>query len=258
MNRSINHTGRTFLVAGGSGDVGEGIVHRFLRAGARVVVPSRSAENLERLRQGVRDAAHLGAEAEKRLVTLEGHLDSEERAATLRENVLEQVDNLSGVIAALSGPSMRDTQSTGPLVHVTMDAWREVVEHNLTVHFIAAKTFIPALVTQENATYTLISGGGGEFVKPDDAPVSVALAGQLMLARALAQEMSGKVRVKALILCTPIAARSRDEVQATWLSADEVGIYATYLASEEAASVEDALIRFWTSSDLERLGRGES
>lgn len=250
MSLNIDHSGRTFLVAGGAGDVGEGIVRRFLRAGATVIVPSRSAENLERLLQGVRDAPALGANAAGRLVTLEGHLGSEEQAGELRERVLE-IGSLNGVVAALSGPSMKDTQSTGPLIDVAIDTWREILEHNLNVHFITAKTFIPVLGKQDSS-YTFISGGGGEFVKPGDAPVSVALAGQLMLARALAQEQTG-VRVKALILCSPVAARSRTEVQEAWLTADEVGVYATYLASAGAAAVDDALVRFWRRSDLDAL-----
>jgi uncharacterized protein YbjT (DUF2867 family) len=42
--------GTTALVAGGAGEVGEGIVRAFLAGGARVVVPSRSAAKLDALR----------------------------------------------------------------------------------------------------------------------------------------------------------------------------------------------------------------
>jgi NADP-dependent 3-hydroxy acid dehydrogenase YdfG len=38
------------LIAGGTGSVGEGIVRAFLKQGATVVVPSRTAERLEQLR----------------------------------------------------------------------------------------------------------------------------------------------------------------------------------------------------------------
>jgi len=252
--RPINHSGHRFLVAGGTGDVGEGIVRSFLRAGAIVAVPSRSAEKLARLRQTIMDDPQLDVSAQEHLITIEGRLDTEEEAADLRDRVLEHVGQIDGVIASLSGPSMRDTQKTGPLLTVSIETWREIIEHNLTIHFVAAKTFLPVLTGRTGASYTFISGGGGEAVKPDDAAVSVALAGQLMLARACAKELGEDLRVNTLVLCTPIVARSRTEIQPTWLTANEVGAYTAYLASDDASSVRGQLIRFTHRSELNELG----
>lgn len=59
--------GKIVLVAGGAGNVGEGIVEIFLAEGA-IAVPSRKAESLDRLRE------YLGALATERFVPTVGNI----------------------------------------------------------------------------------------------------------------------------------------------------------------------------------------
>jgi len=48
--------GKTALIAGGTGGVGEGIVRAFLSEGATVIVPSRSSDRLQQLTDQLEDS----------------------------------------------------------------------------------------------------------------------------------------------------------------------------------------------------------
>lgn len=60
MYRAVEHpdlSGRRVLVAGGTGGVGEGVVRRYLAAGAKVIVPTRTAQRGEQFRRLLGDTA---------------------------------------------------------------------------------------------------------------------------------------------------------------------------------------------------------
>jgi NAD(P)-dependent dehydrogenase (short-subunit alcohol dehydrogenase family) len=57
VNTMLNQ--QNILVAGGAGEVGEGITQQLLAAGATVIVPSRSPDKLERLKMQVEHPEHL-------------------------------------------------------------------------------------------------------------------------------------------------------------------------------------------------------
>jgi NAD(P)-dependent dehydrogenase (short-subunit alcohol dehydrogenase family) len=62
------------------------------------------------------------------------------------------------------------------------------------------------------------------------APMSVSAAAQLMMARVMAEELSGTpVRVNALVL-GPVMTRARSRGRPEWLGAGEVGEFAAELA----------------------------
>ena len=66
--------GKIILIAGGAGNVGEGVVATFLREGATVIVPSRRQESLDKL------LSFLGSLASERLVGLVGNIGQLEGA----------------------------------------------------------------------------------------------------------------------------------------------------------------------------------
>ena len=79
-------TDKTVVVPGGTGNVGEGIVRQFLRAGARVIVPSRSESRLNDLR------GYLGTDVD-RLVGVTAAYGTFDEADTFAES-LGQIDHV--------------------------------------------------------------------------------------------------------------------------------------------------------------------
>jgi 3-oxoacyl-[acyl-carrier protein] reductase len=227
--------GKIALIPGGTGGVGEGIVRGFLNAGATVVVPSRREESLEKLRR------QLGESAGDRFVPLVGDLSQTESAEALRDQAMEKVGRIDAVVASLNGRWNQDI----PLTKTSLDDWKQMLDSNLTAHFIAARTFLPVL--EYGSSYTLIGGGAAEAAMPNYGPVCVPAAGQLMLTQVLVEENKGSgIRINEVVLHSLIATRERaSDGHPEWITADEVGAYTAWLASEEASMVNGSIIRLY-------------
>lgn len=208
------------LVAGGAGEVGEGIVRQFLQAGATVVVPSRGQEKLDALRQ------RLDAKDNEKLVTLTGNIGDEAGAEALRDEILAKYGRLHHAVASLGG-----WWQGQPLTEISLETWHRLLDNSLTAHFISARAFLP-LLQATNGSYTLINGGGALHPVPTAGPVSTSAAAQIMLGKVLAAENGPHgVRVNNLVLATPVRTRSRPDGQSGWLTADDAGRYCIALAT---------------------------
>lgn len=225
--------GKVALIAGGTGGVGEGIVRAFLQAGATVVVPSRTPDKLDRLRE------YLGES--DRFISIEGELSNVERAEELRDRIMAEVTQLDAVVASVNGRWNEDI----PLLQTSLDDWRRMLESNLTAHFITARTFLPVL--PKGSSYTLIGGGAAEQAIPNYGLVCIPAAGQIMLTQILiAESKNTGVRINEVVLHSAIATRERPgDEHPEWLTADEVGQYTAWLASDEATMVSGSIIRLY-------------
>lgn len=226
-------TGKVALIAGGTGGVGEGIVRAFLNEGAVVVVPSRNSDRLQQL------VEQIDSTATERLIPIVGDFADSQTADQLRHQVFSNVGRLDAVVTSLNGRWGEDL----PLIKTSLADWRQMIESNLTAHFIAAKTFLPVL--QRGSSYTLIGGGAALKPIPHYGPVCVPAAGQVMLTQMLIEEMKDSgVRINEVVLNSYIHIRERDGTgHSEWLSADEVGKYTAWLASDEASMVSGTIIQ---------------
>jgi len=194
--------GVAVLVAGGTGNVGRAIVTGLVHSGATVVVPSRSAAKLAALR-AVQTAA--GAD---RLITIPGDISNEQQAAEIRHEALARVTRLDAVVASLgsfvAAPSVL-AEPRAALEHVLADY--------LLAHFVVARTFLP-LFTSTPGTYLLINGPLAFAPAPGSGLVSIATAGQAMLADTLIEETAHtSARVNELVIHLGIGWGSPEETR---------------------------------------------
>ena len=230
--------GKVSLILGGAGYVGEGIVRSFLEEGAFVIVPSRSPERLQELRKV------LGTAATERLVTVPANTGTVAGAEGLRDQILQRMKRLDAVVASLGG-----FREGAPLVETTLEEFGKVLNDNLLSHFIAARTFIPVL--KPGATYTFVAGLAGEIPQARTGPVAVAMAGQQILQRVLAEEMRDSgVRINELLVKS-VLSRARGEPGPETLTAEEVGAFAAKLASPEGAHWHGVQIRLLDRTSYE-------
>ncbi len=215
-------SGRVAVVAGGAGAIGEGIVRAFLAAGARVVVPSRQAERLAGLRERV------GGFGELHGVVCD--VGSPGGAEALVAAVVRSVGPLDAVAAAVGG-----WWQGGPVVDVEPAEWARVLDANLTSHFLLARALVPALRGRPGSSYQMVIGDTADAPVPGASLSTVTAAGVLGLFKALAAEEPA-VRIYGLYL-GPVVTRARPEGPPEWLTAEEVGTYAAWLASN-GGSVE--------------------
>ncbi|MBE9206950.1 SDR family oxidoreductase [Nostoc sp. LEGE 06077] len=235
MNQLEN---KVALILGGAGNVGEGVVRAFLKAGAIVAVPSRKPEKLEELRTYLGELAHP-----EKFIPIVGEITQIESAESIRDQLLQQFGQLDAVVASLGGWWFGNK----PVTEVSITEWQQYLDSNLTSHFIAARTFLPVLKENKGTSYTFIGGAAAEVPIPNVSPVSIPAAGQLMLAQVLMQENKGStVRINEVIVHSWVATRTtKERSQSTWISADDIGEFTAWLASDAGAMVNSSLLRLY-------------
>jgi len=216
-------SGQRILVAGGAGEVGEGITRQLLKAGATVIVPSRNADKLANLTEWV-------GGTDDNLITIEGSIGTIEGAQAIRDSA----GDIDHVIASLGGWWQGQA-----IPDIELDLWHNLIDNSLTAHFVTAKTFLPHL--KDNASYTLINGGAALHTMPNVAPITISASAQLRLAEVIAVE-NPSLRVNSLVLNTPVITRSRPTGQDGWLSADDAGRYCVYLAGDDATETGKTIV----------------
>ncbi len=218
-------------MAGGAGGVGEGVVRALLRAGARVIVPSRERARLDALR------ALLGRDADG-LHTVEADVGDFSSCARLRDEALRAHGTIAGAVSAIGG-----WWQGARLTRVSSEDWERVLRNNLHAPWVFARTFLEPLHATEGATYTLLSGTAALEPVVDAGPSSIAGAATLMMARALAAEAKGThLRVNTLVLGPVRTRNTRGPGMPEWLTADEVGAYVAHLVSDQGRMVSGAVV----------------
>ncbi len=203
--------GKRVVVAGGAGEVGEGIVRQLALAGATVIVPARSEAKLDVIRQ------RLGEERE-RVQGVEGEFATLPDACEVRDRILEG-GPIDVVVASLGG-----WWQGGTLPEVPMEEWDRVIENNLTTHFVVARTYVPVLQGRAGTHYIQITGGACEMPIPNSSLISITAAGVRMIGRMLETELrSSGIRISQVEIDSPVASRSRPDAEPSWVTADEVG-----------------------------------
>ena len=218
-------SGKIAYIAGGAGNVGEGIVRGFLKAGATVVTSSRSNEKLDRLRELLKDTPT------DKLTTIEGGLGDIESGEALRDKILDKFERIDAVVASLGSSWDKNL----PLTEVTMEQWQKYLLTNLTTHFVTARTFLPFLGRTKSSSYTFLGGAAAEIAIPNYSVVAIPAAGQLMMAKVVMQEMKDSgVRINEVVVNSLVNTRdSQDRAKPDWITADEIGDYIAWLASDE-------------------------
>lgn len=237
MNQLPDLHARTVLVPGGTGNVGEGIVRTLLTAGARVVVPSRSADRLDSLRELI--GTPLADRLEGVVATYETFADADELGASLSAKGIRVTD----VVALVGG-----WWSGKALWEISESDWARVFVSPATTHIALVRAFLPHL--DPAGSYTLVAGFSSYSAEARSGPVSMQGAAQLMMRRVLSKEITDGPRVNDLML-GPIINRSRPQGRKQWLTADEVGMVAARVISDP--TITDTTVDIQTRASFEEL-----
>jgi NAD(P)-dependent dehydrogenase (short-subunit alcohol dehydrogenase family) len=183
----FNLTGKRALVTGATRGIGLAAARALAGRGAAVAVTGRKPETVEQavglLRDGGAEAhgvvCHQGDPAA--IDILFAQLD----ALTFSPDVV--------VVNAATNPVM------GPLAEVALDAWRKILDVNLTGALLTAQAAARRMAARKRGSIVFISSVAGLEPIPGLGAYSVSKAGLLGLMRALAGELGPQgVRVNAL------------------------------------------------------------
>ena len=179
--------GRVVLITGGSRGIGAGTARAFAAEGARVAVVGRDRTALDEV------AAATGGIGITADVT---RLDDIESARARTETELGPVD----VLCVFAGGGVA---RPGPTAEMSEEAWRSVIDGNLTATFLTLKVFLPGMQERRAGSVITMSSSAGrlpsnlragapDLGNPWGAPVAydAAKAGVQALTRHVAAEVA--------------------------------------------------------------------
>lgn len=227
---------RVALVTGGSGALGQAIVHRLLHEGDTVCVPYIVEAERARLE------ASLDAATRPR-VMLE-HCDVTDDAAMgrLANSVVARHRGIDVLVTGVGG------FAGGALVETDRVTWDRMLAMNLTSAFTAARAVVPHMLNAGSGRVIMIASRA--VVPPAGGFIgyTVAKAGVIALMQALAQEVKGHgVTVNAVApstMDTPANRSAMPDVDPKgWVPVAAVADAVAALATEGAGHVTGTLVQ---------------
>ena len=226
---------RVALVTGGSGALGQAIVHRFLGEGATLCVPYIVDAERARLE------ASLDATTKSRVMLERCDVTDDGAMSRLAGTVVKQHGRIDVLVTGVGG------FAGGGLVETDRATWDRMLAMNLTSAFTAARAVVPHM----------LSAGGGRVVMIASRAVlppaggfigyTVAKAGVVALAQALAQEVKDRgVTVNAVCpstMDTPANRAAMPDVDPkSWVPVTAVAEAVASLAAASAGHVNGTLL----------------
>ncbi|XVU29827.1 SDR family oxidoreductase [Actinoplanes sp. CA-054009] len=225
-------TGRTVLVIGGAGGVGEGVTRALLARGATVVVTSRRQSTLDDFTTRVGDPRLRG----ETLDLIDPALG--ERAAALKATY----GPFDGVVLSVADWGR---QGRKPLLALTDAEWDDLIVQNQTTIFRAYRAFLPTLAP--GGMTAQLNGLSADLPFPGAGGVALTAAATKSMTRTIAAELGGRgPRVYEVILGV-IRTRARQLAgvdDERWIPATHVGTHIAELVAGTSPLAGDDLHYF--------------
>lgn len=174
----INLQSKVAIVTGGSRGIGLAVASDLLRAGASVVISGLQEAHLQDARRTL-DGAGRG---EPRLETMQADVGNPAEANRLVQRAIER---FGGLDILVNNAGVGDF---APVADMSIDAWRRVIETNLSGVFYCCHAAIPAL-RQRSGWIINISSLAGYNAFPGGAAYCASKAGLNAFSEVLMQEV---------------------------------------------------------------------
>ncbi len=170
--------GRLALVTGASRGIGRAVSLGLAKAGAHVVLLARTVGGLEELDDDIRAVGGAATLVELDLKRLD-KLDALGPTILQRWGKLDILVANAGILGPLS-----------PLGHITSDAWREVIDINLTANWHIIRSVDPLIRRSDAGRAVFVSSGAAQARNAYWGPYSASKAGLEALAKTWALELA--------------------------------------------------------------------
>lgn len=173
--------GKTALVTGAGTGIGEAIARRLAADGAAVLVTGHQEGNTRSVADSIRAE---GGEATAMTVDVRD-------SAAVRRAVELAVDRYGRLDIAVANAALAGSRAyLGPLVEVSDDDWKEIIDVNLTGVFYTARESARAMIPQRSGCIVTI-GSVNSFVPEANVPAYAASkGGVLLLTKSLARDLA--------------------------------------------------------------------
>lgn len=231
----MNFKDRVVVVTGVSrpGQIGQAVALAFARAGARLVLAARTAQNVE---DRARECRELGAEA----VGVAADLSTEEGAAALAAEVRRRFGAPQVLVNLAGGLTVYK-----PAVDHTPADWQAELNNNLTTAFLTSRAIFPLM--REGGGGSIINFSRAGLPQANMLAYNCAKAGVEALTRTLALEgRDFNIRVNAVgpgLTDTEQNLRQmKPKDTSRWAGKEDIARTVLFLASDEAAGITGQVI----------------
>jgi NAD(P)-dependent dehydrogenase (short-subunit alcohol dehydrogenase family) len=221
-------TGRVVLVTGATGGLGATVVGAFVERKAVVVGISGSGKTLPGL-----DDQYTAVRAD---------LPKEEGARTAADRALAHNGKLDVVVHVLGGFA-----GGQPVSRTTDETWDRMMTLNLKAAFLVARATLPALLRSPVGRLIAVGSRAGITPSPGIGAYAVSKAALHALVQTIAEEVKGTgTTANAVvpgIIDTPANRVDMSSADfSKWVKPEAIAELIIYLASDEGAAVNGALI----------------
>ena len=234
----IDLTGKSALVTGGSRGIGKAIGLRLATQGADVAFSYKGNEVAAR--ETAREIQAMG----RRALAIQGDVAQVESADAVVKTALDAFGKLD-ILVNNAGITRDDL-----IMRMTEEAWREVLETNLSGAFWMTKAVTRPMLKARGGRIINITSVSGQAGQTGQANYSAAKAGLIGLTKATARELASRgITVNAVapgFVLTELTADLPDELKQEITSRTPLGRFGTteeianavaFLASDEAAYI---------------------
>lgn len=231
--------GKTALITGASKGLGKAMAISLAQAGARLVLVSRNAEQLNQTAAAVRSA---GSEA----FSFPADVTDEDQVLTLEKAVAREAGPVH-ILINNAGMNLRKE-----MTDFTLAEWRQVMDTNVTSVFLMCRSFIPQMKGRGYGRILNLTSIMSHVSLPGRTLYSTSKTGLLGFTRALALELAPEKITVNGISPGPFATEMNTSLMENpklsqeflskiplgrWGKPEEVGQLAVYLCSEEAGFI---------------------
>ena len=201
ISEQLGFTGKVAIVTGGATGIGFATAMQLARLGAKVVICSRTAGELESAAQ------RIEAESGSRCLALPTDVKNEEACIALVQRTVELFGRVDILVNNAGGTRM------GPLESIPTKGWDAIFDLNIKSAYILTREAGKHMIAQKSGTIVNISSGAGINGVRGGAHYSAAKSALQMFTRVTAAEW-GKHGVRAN--CVAAGAIASPRVLEAW------------------------------------------
>ena len=229
------------MITGASGNLGGAVAHRFLAAGARLVLINHAKGRLSA------QFPELDASSDHILIDAIDVGDPDGMRWAVKQT-LEHFDHLDILVNTVGG-----YESGKPLHETPLETWDSMINLNARSVFVACQAVIPAMLGQRSGKIINVAARSGVSGSARASAYSAAKSAVIRLTESMAAELKNDgINVNCVLPGTIDTPRNRKDMPAgdpsRWVTVDSLAEVILFLASDASRDIHGEAIRVYGRS----------